>query len=305
VVVVILFETLALQFSSSLHAASSELSLLAQGGRSVPVTVQPPAAIQIVLFSAGADGKALTTTDQSGKGSFDSSALTNLGNLAITEETCAKGRRVLLVASNAKAPQNRECKTTQLGTFVGSKDVVLNVTLSGSFTAAIGAVPIPEPTPAKPSTPPVQRAESVASTQKPTPVVTSAAAGSCPPGAGMIGPKLDLPEGGKTFEEATALAECTYRGLKDTEGGQWRYFKVSVGNGQTLKVTARTRDSNIGRGNYLYLRLHGPDGGRIGERESNQYSTIFELEYKAKESGFAYLAVADVVGEAAFRISIQ
>jgi hypothetical protein len=32
---------------------------------------------------------------------------------------------------------------------------------------------------------------------------------------------------------------------------------------------------------------------------------IFEKEYKAKESGFAYLAVADVVGEAAFRISIQ
>ncbi len=280
--------------------------LSAQGGRSVSVTVQPPAAIQIVLFAAGADGKPLTTTDQTGKGSFDSSAVMNLGNLAINEETCKDRRRVLLVASNAKAPQNRECKTTQLGTFAGSKDVVLTVRLSGSFTAAIGAVPIPEPPPVKPSTPPVQRAESAASTQKPTAAVTSAAAGSCPPGAGMIGPKLDLPEGGKSFEEAPVLSECTYRGLKDTEGGEWRYFKVTVGNGQTLKVTARTRDSNFDTlRRSLYIRLHGPDGGSVAEKASNQPSAIFELEYKAKESGFAYLAVADVVGNAALRISIQ
>jgi hypothetical protein len=32
---------------------------------------------------------------------------------------------------------------------------------------------------------------------------------------------------------------------------------------------------------------------------------IFEKEYKAKESGFAYLSVADVVGNAAIRLSIQ
>jgi hypothetical protein len=130
----------------ALIVVAMSLALQAQGGRSVSVTVQPPAALQIVLFSAGADGKALTTTDQSGKGSFDSSAVANLGTLTINEETCKDRRRVLLVASSAKAPQNRDCRTTQIGTFVGGKDVVLNARLSTNFTKAIGAEPIPEPT---------------------------------------------------------------------------------------------------------------------------------------------------------------
>jgi hypothetical protein len=80
---------------------------------------------------------------------------------------------------------------------------------------------------------------------------------------------------------------------------------VSVGNGQTLKVTARTRADFDTLRRRLYIRLHGPDGGRVTETSSNQPSTIFELEYKAKDSGFAYLSVADVVGNAALRISIQ
>ena len=136
--------------------AAMSLVLQAQGGRSVSVSIQPAAAVEIILFAAGADGKVLTTTDQNGKGSFDSSGLVQLGNLTINEETCKNRRRVLLVASSSKAPQNRDCKTTQIGTFAAGKDVVLNARLSGGFTPAIGAVPIPE-SPSPSSAPPAVR----------------------------------------------------------------------------------------------------------------------------------------------------
>jgi hypothetical protein len=312
-VTVILFETLALQFSSSLHAASSELSLSAQGRRSVSVTVQPPAAIQIVLFASGADGKALTTTDQTGKGSFDNSALANLGGLAIVEETCAKSRRVLLVASSAKAPQNRDCKTTQLGTFAGSKEVALNVRLSGSFTAAIGAVPIPEPPQATPSPAAVERTPVPTPAQASRPPVAgaTAAARPCPPGASMVGAKLDLSPDADSFEKAPLLVPCVYRGVEDTDPDKWKYYKLEVKAGQTLRVTARLRDSelpprpNFGTGNRLAVRVHDGNGGVSQVQAIPEASGICELEYKAKESGFAFVSVSWVVRDAAFQISVQ
>jgi hypothetical protein len=127
----------------------------------------------------------------------------------------------------------------------------------------------------------------------------TAGATACPAGAGLIGPKLDLPSGGASFEEAVLLSACTYRGLEDSEG--WKYFKMSLGSGQTLKVTARTRDSN----GWLNLRLHGPNGGSAGEKGTPYASAILELAYKATESGFAYLAVSGAVRVAAFQISVQ
>jgi hypothetical protein len=120
----------------------------------------------------------------------------------------------------------------------------------------------------------------------------------------MVGPKLDLPPGGNTFEEAVLLSAWTYRGLADTEERSWKYFRLSVAKEQTLKVSARTRDTRS-HPSHLHLRLHGPNGGRVGETSSGEPSTILELEYKVTESGFAYLAVADVVNGAAFQISIQ
>jgi hypothetical protein len=149
-VVAAIFVTPVLRFIASPHAATLNLALQPQGG-AISVSVQPAAAIEIVLVSASPTGKVLTKTDQNGKSSFDSSGLAGLGNLTINEETCAKGRRVLLVASGGKAPQNPDCKTTQIGTFVVGKDVVLNARLSGSFTPAIGAVAIPEPATRPPS----------------------------------------------------------------------------------------------------------------------------------------------------------
>ena len=128
----------------------------------------------------------------------------------------------------------------------------------------------------------------------------TAGATACPAGAGLVGPKLDLPSGGRSFEEAVLLSACTYKGLEDTKG--WEYFKVSLASGQTLTVTARTRD---GMGGYLSLRLHGPDGGQIGERYTDGASTILALAYKAAEPGFAYPAVSGLVRDGAFQISIK
>jgi hypothetical protein len=262
----------------------------------VAVSIQPAAAVEVILFAAGAGGKLLTTTDTNGKGSFDSSRLANLGNLTINEETCKNLRRVLLVASGAKATQDRDCRTTQIGTFVVGKDVVLNARLSGSFTPAIGAVPIPEQTVAVPGAPAPTRVQAA------PPPVTGATAGAtaCPAGAGLIGPKLDLPPGGNTFEESALLSACTYKGLEDAR--EWKYFKVSLANGQTLKATARTRDA---MGGYFYLRLHGSNGGLVEEKYTSGASTIVEAAYKATESGFAYVAVRELVRDVAVQISIQ
>ena len=105
----------------ALVVASMSLPVWAQGGRSVPVSIQPATAVEVILFATGGDGKLLTTTDQNGKGSFDGSGLTSLGSLTINEETCKARRRVLLVASTAKAPQNRDCRITQIGTSLPPK----------------------------------------------------------------------------------------------------------------------------------------------------------------------------------------
>ena len=302
----------------ALVVASMSLALQAQGGGAVSVTVQPPAAIEILLFSAGAAGKVLGRTDQNGKGSFDGSALANLANLTINEETCKNRRRVLLVASGAKALQDRDCRTTQIGTFVPGTDVVLNAGLSVSFTPAIGAVPIPDPPQASPPTAAVQRAPAPTPAQATRPSVTgaTAAARPCPPGASMVGAKLDLPADADTFEKAPLLVPCVYRGVEDTDPDRSKYYKVQIEKGQTLRVTARLRDSELpprpslpnfgewlGR---LHVRLHGPNGGQVGQGKAvSEPSQTCELEYKAEESGFAFVSVRWVVRDAAFQISVQ
>jgi hypothetical protein len=288
----------------------------AQGGRSVPVTIQPAAAVEVILFATGGDGKVLTTTDQNGKGSFDSSGLTNLGNLTINEEACKSRRRVLLVASTAKAPQNRDCRITQIGTFVAAKDVVLNARLSGSFTPAIGAVPIPDPPQATPSAAAVQPAPVPPQAQTARPPVAAPATGGvaarpCPPGVSMVGAKLDLSPDADSFEKAPLLVPCVYRGVEDTDPDKWKYYKLEIKMGQTLKVTARLRDSdlpprpNFGTGNRLFVRVHDGNGGVSDVQAIPEASGTCELEYKAKESGFAFVSVRWVVRDAAFQVSVQ
>ena len=120
----------------------------------------------------------------------------------------------------------------------------------------------------------------------------------------MIGPKLDLPPGGNAFEDAPLLSQCVFKGLQDVEKG-WQYYKLSVEKGQTLKVAARIRDSGFNYPNKLWLRLHGPRGGQVGEKSVGEASTIFEMEYKAAESGFAYVAISGIVRDAAFEFAIH
>ena len=54
-----------------LVAASMSLPLTGQGGRSVAVSIQPAAAVEVILFAAGAGGKLLTTTDTNSAGTLD------------------------------------------------------------------------------------------------------------------------------------------------------------------------------------------------------------------------------------------
>jgi len=112
---------------------------------------------------------------------------------------------------------------------------------------------------------------------------------SCPSNAGMIGPKLDLPPGGDTFEAATLLVSCVYKGVTDTK--EWWYYKLAVRSGQTLKVVMRTRDSWAP---ITEIRLHGPDGAKLGGHWATGGSSLTEpLEFKADESAVVGIAASD------------
>jgi hypothetical protein len=270
----------------------------AQGSGRVSVRVQPPARVDVVLFSANAAGRVLTTTNQKGEGTIEAAAVVTLGRLDVIEETCGARRRVLLVAPNEKPAAERSCSRRSIGSFASATDNTLEINL---FTPLPRPVAIPEPPANQPlaaagrATPPPAREQPA---QKP---VTAAGVG-CPAGAALIGPKLDLPSGGAAFEEAASLSECTYKGIVDTNA--WRYFKVSLAIGQTLKVIARSRDTTA-YPQSLHLRLHGPNGGQVGAGSMDRASSILEMTYTAKEAGFAYLAIWGVARDAAFQISLQ
>ncbi len=131
--------------------------------------------------------------------------------------------------------------------------------------------------------------------QAPAPAVVSK---RCPSGAGLIGPKLDLPPGGDAFETAPLLAPCVYKGMLDSESSQ--YYKFSLQAGQTLKIVMRSRDMS-GYAAVLSLSLHGPNGGVISGYSTSSESTVTEpLEYKADESGAVYVSVHGALRESAF-----
>jgi hypothetical protein len=295
VVAAMLLATAPFRFTARVDAASAN-AFQAQKGRSVSVSVQPPAATEIWLFSAGTDGKVLTTTDQTGKGSFDSSTVVNLGNLAINEETCKGRRRVLLVASNAKSPQNRECKTTPLGTFVGSKDVVLNVRLSGSFTAAIEAVPIPEPT-APPSSQP-------AATTKQT------GANPATPSAGVVfrddftkptpdaAWKIDLEDKDRWAigEGELVIVTQPRTAAKDgSEPGVRNRFVLDRDLPVNYTITTRVTIAIVRNGNTVALRVRTSDGSSVALGYGGYLGSISNRDYRrpffGKMLGGQYAAV--------------
>jgi hypothetical protein len=245
--------------------AAMNLILDAQGGQSVSVSIQPAAAVEVILFAAGADGKVLTTTDKNGKGSFDSSGLANLGNLIINEEICKNGRRVLLVASSAKARQNRDCRTTQIGTFVAGKDVVLNARLSRSFTPAIEATPIPEPTAAPP--PPQPAATQQAGTKP------------APPSTGVVfrddftkptldaAWKIDLEDKDRWALGEGELVIVTQPRVKAaTAGGEQgvrNRFVLDRDLPANYTITARLGIAIVRDGTVVALRVRTPDGNYV------------------------------------------
>jgi hypothetical protein len=127
----------------------------------------------------------------------------------------------------------------------------------------------------------------------------------------MIGPKLDLPSGGSELDNATVLVPCVYRGVSDTSDDRWTYYKVKVEQSQTLSVFVRLRDSKLlGESklvSYLVgvaVRLHGPNGGNLGETGVNTPSGVQRLEYKAAVSDFAYVGLHHAVRDAVFQFSI-
>ena len=126
----------------------------------------------------------------------------------------------------------------------------------------------------------------------------------------MVGAKLELPTDAETFEQAPLLLPCAYRGVADTDKAKWKYYKLQIEKGQTLKVTSRLRDSELpdlgDREFRLYVRVHDGNGGLIGNGCAIwKASERCEQEYKAAESGFAFVSMRWIVRDAAFLVSIQ
>lgn len=126
---------------------------------------------------------------------------------------------------------------------------------------------------------------------------------SCPSGASLVGPKIDLPAGGENFETASLLVPCVYKGLTDTQDDQWKYYRLSVPQGRTLKVVMRTRDTDSPRTD---IRLHGPDGGSIlGYYAYGESVATKPLEYKADETAIVFVSVKGGVRGSAIDFSIH
>ena len=281
----------------------------AQTPPNVSVSVQPPGVVQIVLVAANAAETVLTTTDQRGQGSIESRALAKLGRLEVIDDTCGDRKRVLLVASSGRAAVRAGCRPRPIGFFTPGSNGTLKAELFTPLPrpAAIPDVPVREPAAApqrataSPAQPPAVR----------SPAPPAATAGPCPPGASMVGAKLDLPAGANSLEKAPLLVPCVYRGVEDTEPDRWRYYRVQVEKGQTLKVTARMRDAELpprprSFGDLLFVRVHDTNGGVVGSVKSiGEASGITQLEYKAVESGAAFVSMSWVVRDAAFLVSVQ
>src|SRR5262245_4293071 len=106
----------------------------AQTSQPVPVRVQPPAAINLVVFSAINAGKLVATTAANGRGQIDPREVESLGRLELQEERCDdKTTRVLMVAADGKPeapPQN--CRRRRVGAFWWGHDEAVNVRLEGA-----------------------------------------------------------------------------------------------------------------------------------------------------------------------------
>jgi tetratricopeptide (TPR) repeat protein len=140
----------------------------------------------------------------------------------------------------------------------------------------------------------------LAAVKTPPQLMTSQA---CPPGAGLVGVKLNLPPGGDNFETSPLLVPCVYIGQFDAESSQPKYYKVALKSGQTLKVVLRTRGANA---RWTEVTLHGPNGGNLGGQYSTGVSVVTKpLEYKAAESGAAYVSLSGGVRGLAMEISVQ
>jgi len=126
---------------------------------------------------------------------------------------------------------------------------------------------------------------------------------SCPADAGLVGAKLDLPPGGDSFETATTLVPCVYKGMSDVDASLWKYYKVSVPPGKMLKVVFRTRDVDASK---TKLRLHDANGISLGGYDVwGESATAKPLEYKADEGSAAYVSVTGSVRGAAFDFQLH
>jgi hypothetical protein len=125
-------------FTSTFVAATAAVligSLASAQGQSVPVSIQPAAPFDIVVFSALNAGKVVAHTDEKGKGSIDAAALANLGKVAVYEEKCEDGPRVALVAEGSAPDAN--CRNRKVGAFWPGHDSALNVRLSGGLSTGV------------------------------------------------------------------------------------------------------------------------------------------------------------------------
>jgi hypothetical protein len=129
------------------------------------------------------------------------------------------------------------------------------------------------------------------------------ASAPCPPGAGLVGAKLDLPPGSDDFETSPVLMPCVYSGQFDVEESQPKHYKVALKVEQTLTVVIRTRGVDS---KSISISLHGPDGGLLNGRKVWGDNAVIRLpEYKAEQIGAAHVKLSGGVRGSALDISVR
>jgi hypothetical protein len=120
----------------------------------------------------------------------------------------------------------------------------------------------------------------------------------------LVGAKSPLPEGGKSFEEATWISPGLYILTKGLGNNELRHFKIRLKAGQTLAVKFRNPEA----GGYTAATIYDSDGGaKTGNYVSNR-SQVFTVSWNFTADTQAYITIGSdsgVVANGVYRISVR
>jgi len=106
---------------------------------------------------------------------------------------------------------------------------------------------------------------------------------------GLVGDKVPLPEGGKSFEEAVGISPGLYITKHELAVGVYQYFKIRLKAGQTLRVDFRTADVGGGAGASIY----DSDGVLKQSAVQNGAGGLGTAQWSTTVNGIIFLSIGN------------